>query len=61
MSFEIAPRCSQGPLYVSQALPMRNSTGVTLYHLIFATHYEVAVRIANGILKSESARKIDGK
>jgi len=47
--------------YVSQALPMRNSTGVTLYHLIFATHYEVAVRIANGVLKSESARKIDGK
>jgi len=46
---------------VSQALPMRNSTGVTLYHLIFATHYEAAVRIANGVLKSESARKIDGK
>src|SRR5215211_168438 len=39
--------------YVSQALPMRNSTGVTLYHLIFATHYEAAVRIANGVLKSE--------
>jgi three-Cys-motif partner protein len=47
--------------YVSQASPMRNSTGVILYHLIFATHYEVAVRIANNILKSESLRKIDGK
>jgi hypothetical protein len=40
---------------------MRNSTGVTLYHLNYATHNEVAVRIANGVLKSESARKIDGK
>ena len=40
---------------------MRNSNGVILYHLVLATHYEVALRIANDVLKSESARKIDGK
>lgn len=46
--------------FVSKPLPMRNSTGVILYHLIFAAHYELAVKIANDILRSESLRKVDG-
>jgi three-Cys-motif partner protein len=46
--------------YVSKALPMRNSTGVIIYHLLFATHQPLALRIATDVLNSESARKIDG-
>jgi three-Cys-motif partner protein len=40
--------------HVSQALPMRNSTGAILYHLMFATQQPIALRIASDILKSAS-------
>lgn len=47
-----------GFTHVSRGLPMRNSVGVTLYHLFFATHNATAIRIANDILKAESAPKV---
>ena len=49
-----------GFTHVSQALPMRNSTGVILYHLIFATHYEVPDQGGDRHPEAESARRIDG-
>jgi three-Cys-motif partner protein len=46
--------------HVSRALPMRNSMGVIIYHLMFATHQPLALKIATDVLNSESVRKIDG-
>jgi three-Cys-motif partner protein len=37
--------------HVSKPLPMRNSRGATLYHLIFASHKPVAERIVSEIFK----------
>lgn len=46
-----------GFTHVSEALPMRNSSNVILYHLIFATHNKTAIRVATDILKRESTRR----
>jgi three-Cys-motif partner protein len=47
-----------GFTHVSKVLPMRNSSNVILYHLIFATHNATAIKVATDILKRESARRI---
>jgi three-Cys-motif partner protein len=46
--------------HVSKALPMRNSTGVVIYHLLFAAQQPLAIKIATDVLNSESVRKVDG-
>jgi three-Cys-motif partner protein len=46
-----------GFTYVSEALPMRNSSNVILYHLIFATHHPTALKVATEILTRESTRR----
>jgi len=38
--------------FVPKPLPMRNSTGATVYYLFFASHNEVGNRIAEHILKT---------
>jgi three-Cys-motif partner protein len=43
--------------HASEPLAMRNSRGAILYHLFFATQQPLALRIANDILKSESAAR----
>jgi three-Cys-motif partner protein len=48
---------SAGFTHVSEALPMRNSSNVILYHLIFATHNATAIKVATDILKRESTRR----
>jgi len=44
--------------YVSEPLPMRNSTNAIIYHLMFATQNKTGLRIANDVLKGESAAKV---
>ena len=43
--------------HVSVPVAMRNKTNAIIYHLIFATPNGTGLRIANGILKAESAPK----
>jgi three-Cys-motif partner protein len=47
--------------HVSRPLPMRYRDGVIIYHLLFATHQPLALKIANSVLNSESARRINGR
>lgn len=37
--------------HVSRPLPMRNSTGVIVYHLLFVAQEQLALKIANDVIK----------
>jgi three-Cys-motif partner protein len=40
--------------HVTKALPMRNTAGAIVYHLLFATQQSTALRIATEVLESEA-------
>jgi three-Cys-motif partner protein len=59
-AFTVRLKNVAGFKHVSKALPMRNSMGVIIYHLLFATQQPLALKIATDVLNSESVGKIDG-
>ena len=44
--------------FVPEPIPMRNSTGATLYYLFFASHNEKGDKIARYILKKYKDKKL---
>jgi len=46
--------------FVSKALPMRNSTKTIIYHLIFVSQNETALKVASHILRKESVPRLNG-
>jgi three-Cys-motif partner protein len=53
-------RTKAGFAFVSDAIPMTNSTNATIYHLMFATQQQLALDIATDILHRESKPKANG-